>query len=90
MICHTKKMTSPFPLLRGGGMVCLANQSSPPLRRGRGRSPRISILYQVIFRHHYTMKRYYFISALALLSITTSVFGQVNLSEMDLASADNS
>lgn len=36
------------------------------------------------------MKRYYFISALALLSITTSVFGQVNLSEMDLASADNS
>ena len=75
MICHTKNMTSPVPLLRGGG---------------RGRSPRISILYQVIFHHHYTMKRYYFISALALLSITTSVFGQVNLSEMDLASADNS
>ena len=36
-----------------------------------------------------TMKRYYFLSALALLSVTTPVHGQVNLSGMEPASADS-
>jgi len=36
-----------------------------------------------------TMKRYYFLSALALLSVTTPVRGQINLSGMEPASADS-